>query len=1053
MSEFQPPSDLPKPQVDIRLLGDFSVSVDGLPVSADAWTSRAAQLLQLLAMASGHRLHREFVIDTLFGHLDPEAGAANLRKAAHNLRRAMRYQEAVVLQRGEVTLCPTMTMVVDATNFEQLADAALTSQDPGAARDAAEIWRGELLPSAPYEPWVESARARLRTRYLAVLRLADLRERLADAEPTDEVVHRDLMKDALAAGNRAEAIRWYSHLRTALQQEIGMAPGADIEALYERCIAGLRDTGAVVVGRQMEIARVEAWLGTPAHSRPGGFVLLGQAGMGKSTLCREIRGLARARDWLVVHIDAVEPGRPYAAMAAAFELLVLEDRSLLGRIGVQARSVLARINPIAAPAEPLPGPLGRHQVIGALRRALLAATDNERVLLQVDDAHLLDDGDVDVLLQLMSTGRPVAVLLSMRPVDTDSRLAKGIARLLRGNQLFLSEIEPLSNADAATLVASSAHRPLPPPLLESIVQRAGGNPFAAVELARCAEANPHARLPDSVNEAIAARMCDVPEEDLFVLMKLALAADALDPAIVLALVPDKEGHTFRMLDRALAAGVLVVVDGLYRFRHDLVRQALVERIAPHRRLQLHCEAAERLASAGASKAMLARHLIAAGRLDEAAPHLLTAARDAVRVGAFTDAIKHLEPLLTYRPGDAEGLSLRAECLEATGDPAAPSAFRAAAAAAGEPESHNLLAKGALAQVKQGDPKGALAALVGVQPTSVEGLLAEALAYSGSAALGFGDPAIGTRKAAESRRLALQTGDTASIVIASWAQAAAAHARGDLHGSVWADLHDTRNVPHLAVRVFDGHLCITQRFLYGAKPYAEVIAFADQLATEARRLGAARGHAFGVTLRGEAELLSGNLGAAEEHLAEGGRLHRAYGGATGEALSLQRRAELAMYRGEVLAARALLEEALDLARATDIGFHLLDRIYGTRIALESDASAAVAVMEEAAESVRGPLETCPGCRITFAVPAAIAAAKAGRLDLAAAWEPTVDYLADVVMRLPAWFAARDEVRGHFAVARGEGQSLAKDRFAAAAQQYRAAGHLLEAARCEHLVSGG
>ena len=33
------------------------------------------------------------------------------------------------------------------------------------------------------------------------------------------------------------------------------------------------------------------------------------------------------------------------------------------------------------------------------------------------------------------------------------------------------------------------------------------------------------------------------------------------------------------------------------------------------------------------------------------------------------------------------------------------------------------------------------------------------------------------------------GDTASIVIASWAQAAAAHARGDLHGSVWADLHE------------------------------------------------------------------------------------------------------------------------------------------------------------------------------------------------------------------------------------------------------------------------
>ncbi len=149
--------------------------------------------------------------------------------------------------------------------------------------------------------------------------------------------------------------------------------------------------------------------------------------------------------------------------------------------------------------------------------------------------------------------------------------------------------------------------------------------------------------------------------------------------------------------------------------------------------------------------------------------------------------------------------------------------------------------------------GALQALVGVRPTSVEGRLYEALTYSGAAALGATDPAMGTQKAAEARRLALQAGDSAALVTASWAQAAAAHARGELHQSVWADLHDTSQLPHLAVRVFDGQLCILQRFLYGARPYAQVIAFAEGLAAEAQRLGAARGHAFGITIRGEAEL--------------------------------------------------------------------------------------------------------------------------------------------------------------------------------------------------------
>ena len=348
-----------------------------------------------------------------------------------------------------------------------------------------------------------------------------------------------------------------------------------------------------------------------------------------------------------------------------------------------------------------------------------------------------------------------------------------------------------------------------------------------------------------------------------------------------------------------------------------------------------------------------------------------------------------------------------------------------------------------------DPPGALKYLQDVHPTTVAGRLAEALAYSGAAALGFGDPAEGTRRAAEVRRLALETGDEGTLVIASWAQAAAAHARGDLHGSVWADLKETSHLPHLATRVFDGHLCITQRFLYGSRPYADVIAFADALAAEARRLGAERGHAFAVTLRGEARLLSGQLDAAEQDLVAGGRLHRAIGGATGEALSLQRRAELAMYRGRPDMARGLLDEALDVARQSSIGFHLLDRIYGTRIAMASGTDAALGALEEAEAAVRGPLETCPGCRITFAIPATIAAARAHEMDLAAGHERVSDFLANTVMKLPAWYAALQEARAHVALAAGE-RGAAREGFATAAQGFRACGQPLDEARCHGLA---
>jgi tetratricopeptide (TPR) repeat protein len=527
----------------------------------------------------------------------------------------------------------------------------------------------------------------------------------------------------------------------------------------------------------------------------------------------------------------------------------------------------------------------------------------------------------------------------------------------------------------------------------------------------------------------------------------------LETSTALALSPVSEAETFTLLDAALAAGTLVVSDTRYRFRHELVRQALVEQIPPHQRLKVHREAARRLAALDAPAALVAHHWLAGGSPVEATPWLLAAAREALRLAAFGDALRHLEPVLSFKRDHAEALRLRGEALDALGDPAAVAAYRAAAEASGEPESHNLRAKAALAQIKLGDPKGALRALEGVKPTSVEGRLCEALAYSGAAALGVADPAMGTQRAAEARRLALQSGDTAAIVVASWAQAAAAHARGELHRSVWADLHETKHVPHLAVRVFDGQLCITQRFLYGARPYPEVIEFAKALAAEARRLGAARGHAFGVTLRGEAELLAGELDAAEEHLALGARLHREIGGPTGEAFSLQRLAEVALYRGDRDTARLRLDEALDVARQTDIGFHLLDRIYGTRIALDADPQAALAALEDAQEAVRGPLETCPGCRITFAVPAAIGAARAGRLDLAEHYGQAAEYLANVVMRLPAWYAALDEVRAHLARAHGENEKTVSGKFAAAARRFRQAGQPLDAARCDALAAGG
>ena len=306
-----------------------------------------------------------------------------------------------MLQGGEVSLWPGRTVSVDADAFDRGALAALASRDATACVEAARAYGGDLLPGSRYEAWTEPARERPHARFIELLRAGGQWEKLAQEEPTDEPAHRELMTLALAAGNRAASIRWYAHLRAALQQELGVVPSRETEALYERCVAGPQATGPAFVGREMARAQVAAWLAMAPRERPAGIVLRGPAGIGKTAFCRELETLARERGWTVERVGAAQPGRAYGLMATLSERLILADRGLLDSVGAPARSVLALLSPLAAPAAALPGPLGRHQVIGAIRRLLLAACGGRDILLQVDDAHLIDDADVDVLMHLV----------------------------------------------------------------------------------------------------------------------------------------------------------------------------------------------------------------------------------------------------------------------------------------------------------------------------------------------------------------------------------------------------------------------------------------------------------------------------------------------------------------------------------------------------------------------------------------------------------------------------------------------------------------------------
>ncbi len=221
----------------VRVLGGFEVVVDGRPVPADAWRSRrAADLVKVLALAPSHTLHREQVMELLWPELGAEAAGANLRKAVHYARRAMRADDAIHSEAAVLSLWPGQ-VDIDADVFGAAAEAALAARDAAACARAAELYHGDPVPGDRYEAWAGEPRQRLRERHLATLKGAGDWPKVVALDPTDEQAHRELMREHLAGGRRREAIRQFERLRDALREYVGVGPDRATIAVYEQVLA------------------------------------------------------------------------------------------------------------------------------------------------------------------------------------------------------------------------------------------------------------------------------------------------------------------------------------------------------------------------------------------------------------------------------------------------------------------------------------------------------------------------------------------------------------------------------------------------------------------------------------------------------------------------------------------------------------------------------------------------------------------------------------------------------------------------------------------------
>src|SRR5690606_17063374 len=115
------------------------------------WRRRgSAALVQVLALARGHALHREELMDRLWPDLSLGEATPRLHKAAHFARRALGGADRLAVRAEVVTLLPEAEVVVDVATFLAAAEAALApGGGPAAAEEALGRYGGELLPASP----------------------------------------------------------------------------------------------------------------------------------------------------------------------------------------------------------------------------------------------------------------------------------------------------------------------------------------------------------------------------------------------------------------------------------------------------------------------------------------------------------------------------------------------------------------------------------------------------------------------------------------------------------------------------------------------------------------------------------------------------------------------------------------------------------------------------------------------------------------------------------------------------------------------------------------
>jgi DNA-binding SARP family transcriptional activator len=250
----------PMTTLSVRLFGKFCAQCHPEAVPLQLHAGKVQELFCYLLLFRDHAHARERLATALWGENPTALAKKYLRQGLWQLQATLdsvlgpELNQLLAVDADYVQLSARDSLWLDVAQFEAayaLARGVRGRELSGATADmlkhAVTLYRGDLLEGW-YQEWCLFERERLQNEYLLMLdKLMGYCEVQREYEQglvygdsilrhdrASEKTHQRLMRLYYAAGNRVRALRQYTQCVTALDEELGVKPGAATNALYDQ---------------------------------------------------------------------------------------------------------------------------------------------------------------------------------------------------------------------------------------------------------------------------------------------------------------------------------------------------------------------------------------------------------------------------------------------------------------------------------------------------------------------------------------------------------------------------------------------------------------------------------------------------------------------------------------------------------------------------------------------------------------------------------------------------------------------------------------------------